>query len=310
MLAAMPAVAGDSALDWLQRMNEAGGRLSYSGTFVYLHEDQIEAMRVVHLVDGATTRERLYSLNGEAREVVRDDQQIWCYLPNRKIGVQEFRKAANSGFPNVLPAGTAGLKDNYELHLGGEARVADRAARTVTVMAGDGFRYSHRFWIDSDTGLLLKADLVDAQGRAVEQYMFTTIRIGDEVSAKDAEPRTPRNELVWHGERVDYTPFKGARDNWTLSGLPPGYVLTSDIVRYLPMQKTPVRHLVYSDGLASFSVFIEKMPPKGREPMRGLTRMGAVHAFGKMLHGHQITVVGEVPEQTVVAAAGAVQAGH
>lgn len=87
-------------------------------------------------------------------------------------------------------------------------------------------------------------------------------------------------------------------------------MLASDIVRYLPVKKAPVRHLVYSDGLASFSVFIEKLPADGAKPMRGLTRMGAVHAFGKMLAGHQVTVVGEVPEQTVLAVAGAVRAGR
>lgn len=305
---AAPVLAGDTALEWLQRMNDAGSRLSYSGTFVYLHDDQMEAMRVVHRVDGGSTRERLYSLNGEAREVLRDDQQVWCYLPNRKIGIQEFRKAANGTFPNVLPGHPGQLTDNYELRLSGEARVADRMTRAVTLGARDGFRYTHRFWIDTETGLLLKADLADSSGRAVEQYMFTDIRIGGGVSDADLEPSTPQGDLVWHGERVDYTPFKGEKGGWKLIALPPGFMLTSDIVRYLPVQQAPVRHLVYSDGLASFSVFIEKMHSGGRKPMRGLTRMGAVHAFGKMMAGHQITVVGEVPEQTVLAVAGSVQA--
>lgn len=298
VLASWPAGAADAAHDWLMRMNRAARDLSYDGVFVYLHADQVDTMRIVHRVQDGSVQERLVSLNGPAREVIRDAQQVWCYLPDKNLGVQEFRRAGDPGFPSVLPERIEVLDQNYSLSLGKKGRFADRAAQLIIVRPNDTYRYGYHLWADSATGLLLKADLVDQNGHAIEQYLFTEIRIGGRIAASELKPRTPRESLVWHGE-TRAPAAAGMDDMWKVTNLPPGFMLSSSIQRQAPMRNTPVRHLVYSDGLAAVSVFIEKAKDPTAVPATTPTRMGAVHALAVVVGGHQVTVVGEVPAATV-----------
>jgi sigma-E factor negative regulatory protein RseB len=284
---------------WLAKINNAADTLSYEGVFVYLHDGRMEAMRVVRAVEGSDAKERLYSLNGEAREIVRDHEQVWCYLPDRKIGVHEYRKAVNASFPSLLPDDISGLEENYEMSLGKQARIADRPTQLIAVVPRDEYRYGYHLWADLQTGLLLKADLVDTDGEVIEQYMFTQVKIGAPIAAESLKPRTPKGALVWHGEQVMPGGAPAAAEGWTVTNVPNGYRLTTSIMRMIPMRKAPVQHLVYSDGLSTVSVFIEKLSADGPRPMDGLSRMGAVHAFGNVVDGYQITVVGEVPAATV-----------
>jgi len=300
-LFSLSVLAADSAYTWLAKMNEAAKNLNYEGVFVYLHENQIEAMRVVHSVTDGSMRERLYSLNGEAREIIRDDRQVWCYLPNRKIGVHEYRKVIDQPFPSILPNQIDVLGRSYDIRLGKTDRIVDRGTQLIIVRPKDAYRYGYHLWADQATGLLLKADLVDRNGRAVEQYVFTQVRIGAPINETALAPRTPKDDLVWHGEKIGSSPVVEAEeeDNWIATKVPQGYTLTTNIKRYMPLRNTPVRHLVYSDGIAAVSIFIEKLGNGDARPLSGLSRMGAVHVFGTIVDGHQVTVVGEVPAITV-----------
>jgi sigma-E factor negative regulatory protein RseB len=291
--------ANHPAQQWLAKINHAADDLSYEGVFVYLHDGRMEAMRVVRAVDDGAAKERLYSLNGEAREIIRDHEQVWCYLPDRKIGVHEYRKAVDASFPSLLPDDISGLEENYEISLGRKARIADRLTQLIAVVPRDGYRYGYHLWADLQTGLLLKADLIDTDGKAIEQYMFTQVKIGDPIPPDALKPRTPKGELVWHGEQVVAGGEPSPAGGWTVASVPAGYRLTTSIVRMIPMRNAPVQHLVYSDGLSTVSVFIERVTTDGPRHMNGLSRMGAVHAFGSVVDGHQITVVGEVPAATV-----------
>ncbi|MFQ5546575.1 MAG: sigma-E factor regulatory protein RseB domain-containing protein, partial [Acidiferrobacterales bacterium] len=159
------AAAGDAAYDWLMRMNQATRMLNYDGTFVYQHGDQLEAMRIIHAVRDGSVRERLVSLNGSAREVIRDDQQVMCYLPDRKSIIVEHRFVGrDKSFPVILPESVTVLKKNYMIQLGAPGRVAGRAAQVVIIRPRDQYRYGYHLWADKETGLLLKADLVDHMG--------------------------------------------------------------------------------------------------------------------------------------------------
>lgn len=289
------AAAGPEA--WLMRINRAAQQLNYDGVFVYLHGDQVEAMRVVHQSGPDGVRERLISLNGEAREVIRDDEQVWCYLPKKKVGVHEYRRDGSQGFPAILPGKVGRLKQHYELALAGRTRIAARTAQGLRITPRDRYRYGYRLWADLGTGLLLKVDLVAPDGRPLEQYMFTHVEVGGRIDPAALEPATPREHLKWHGEPESHQPPVAAGGRWRAERLPPGFELVNRVTRYLPMQKVPVEHLVYSDGIASVSVFVQQTA--GHAPLEGLTRMGAVHAFGTVREGHQVTVVGEVPAATV-----------
>lgn len=299
-LTSVPVAADtESAAHWLMKMNEAPLSINYDGTFVYQHDGQIEAMRVIHIVNGDVVRERLYSLNGAIREVVRDDRQVWCYLPDENIGFHEFLQAADSSFPSILPRRIDKLHLNYDIRLGRVDRIAERQAQQIMIKPRDEYRYGYDLWADTETGLLLKAVLLDSSGTSLEQYMFTRVALGERVSADDLTPGTPKQELKWFGleERAaqDRVP-----EDWEAANIPDGFMLSRRIRRLSPMSRQMVEHLVYSDGLAAVSVFIEKKTkPSEQTTMRGMSSIGAVHAFATMVEDHQITVVGEVPSKTV-----------
>jgi sigma-E factor negative regulatory protein RseB len=172
----------------------------------------------------------------------------------------------------------------------------------------DAYRYGYLLWADEASGLLLKASLLDERGGVVEQYMFTQVNIGKPISESDLKPQYPTSGIVW--QRAGDTAPTPTAGKWTAEQLPAGFTLSVRLMRMLPARKQPVEHLVYSDGLAVVSVFIEQTG-NGDESnaLSGLTHMGAVHAFGKVVDGHQVTVVGEAPALTVDMIGGSVRVG-
>lgn len=304
LLAAAPgavSAAGDSATDWLMRMNRAAESLSYQGTFVYLHDNQVETMWVARKVEGGSLRERLLALNGEPREIIRDDRQVWCYLPDRSIGVHEYRQVTEKNFPALLPDELSNLARLYDVHFGedGHHRLAGREARHIVVEPRDQLRYGYELWVDTQTGLLLRAVLTQPDGQPIEQYLFTRIDVETTVPARALKPSTPREALKWYGTGDDQGDAHARDLAWEVTAPPEGFRVTRQIRRSDPMSGEPVEHLVLSDGLAAVSVFVTGTGGKEGRPLEGVSRMGAVHAFGRMIGAFQVTVVGEVPAETV-----------
>lgn len=297
------AVGAQDGADWLMKINSAARELNYTGVFVYVEGHRIATMRVTHRALGGAMRQRIYSLNGAPREVIRNDDQVWCYAPDKKLGVNEYRQVSKKGFPTLLPRGLEHLVKYYEVYMGEEGRVADRRAQQIMVVPKDEFRYGYDLWADTETGLLLKAALLDQDKRPIEQYLFTTIEIGGDISADQLEPVTPKADLVWYGDAQPENKSSDGgempRGNWTVDEVPDGFALTRKIKRKSAMRTRMVEHYVYSDGLAAVSVFVEEIDGDTNTRVRGIKKMGAVHAFGRQIDGHQVTVVGEVPSQTV-----------
>ena len=297
-----PAWAGDSASDWVMRINDAAANMSFAGSFVYMHDNEVEAMEVVRRVKNGVMQERLYALNGDAREVVRDKDRIWCFIPDKNMGVHDYRQTSESGFPRILPGDISTLEHNYQFSLGGTKRIARRDALQVLVTPKDKLRYGYHLWADTQSGLLLQSDLVDDTGNVVEQYMFVDIDIGREISDQELASVTSKEKLTWYGtDRPNLTStVDDAR--WQVEEPPSGYRLTKHIRRMTPMEMEEEEHLVFTDGLSSVSVFVKKAR-KGQSGMMGLSRMGAVHAYRDTIGEHWVTVMGEVPAETVTALA-------
>lgn len=292
-------IAADLAYDWLMKMNRATRQLNYDGTFVYQHDGQLEAMRIVHSVEEGSVRERLVSLNGAAREVIRDDRQVMCYLPDRKSVVVEHRLTREKSFPVILPERVRDLGKNYSIELGRPGRVVGRDAQLVIIKPRDVYRYGYHLWADRESGLLLKADLVDHMDNTLEQFMFTQVDIGRTIEAADLQPAVAGDRMVWYWGKTMDTAVAEPVQGWSAGRLPSGFMLSNYMMRKNPTRNKFVEHLVYSDGLAAVSVFIEKLDRSARSAVRGASRMGAVHAYGKVLNAYQIIAVGEVPAATV-----------
>lgn len=293
--------AADDARVWLMKMNQAAHTLNYSGSFVYQHGDHLESMRILRKVQGGLERERLLSLNGAAREVIRTNQEVRCYLPDENTVVVEHRRAEARSFPSLLPQSLRNLDKNYAIALGRTARVVDRDAQEVTISPRDSYRYGYQLWADKETGLLLKASLVDDKGKMIEQFMFTSVELGRSMPDSAFEPRDAGKDYVWYREDKESAAPASTSKEWEVKRLPPGFTLSMHMTRMIPNRKAPVEHMIYSDGLAVVSVFVEKLENEqsASSDASDVMHIGAVHARGLNIGTHQVTVVGEVPVITV-----------
>lgn len=292
------ASASDDAHTWLMKIDAAAREQNYDGVFVYQHGDKMQTMRIIHRVENGRVRERLVSLNGAPREVIRTDREVQCFLPDEKSVVVEHRKAENRSFPSILPTELRALDANYTIALGRRGRIVARDAQMVSIKPKDRLRYGYELWADRATGLLLRADLVDGAGKTIEQFLFTQITPNAAIAPEDLKPQFMRKDSVWH-RATDMEDATSGPGRWAAATLPPGFKLSTRIVRKMPTRQQPVEHLVYSDGLATVSVFVEKLGANGRARVDGPSRMGAVSAYVKVADDHRVTVVGEVPSATV-----------
>lgn len=180
----------------LVRINKAAHSLNYQGVFVYQRGDYLQNLRIVHKVSDGNVRERLESLNGAPREVIRTEQEVRCYLPDENAVMIEHRRADSRNFPALLPASLNTLRDNYTIRRGRDGRVAGREAQLVRIHPKDAYRYGYQLWADAATSLLLKATLQDGHGTPVEQYMFAQVSIGGPIPESELSPRHPNKRMV------------------------------------------------------------------------------------------------------------------
>ncbi len=290
---------GNTAGQWLEKMTRAARGLNYDATFVYRHGEQLETMRIIHRGRSDGEKERLVSLNGVAREILRDGTQVTCIQPDKRSVVVE--KTHGKGiFPSVFRRPEHRFGGYYNVSMDGRERVVGRETQIIYIKPGDEFRYGYRLWLDRDTGLLLKSELQDSAGASLEQILFTSLKLPEVISDSLLEPAVSGDGFTWHrrdGHAMG--PMAGnPASTWQPGWLPIGFALTSHGTGRLPATSMPVEHLLFTDGLASFSVYIEPSGP-AREQFSGSSRMGAINAFGVVTDNHQITVVGEVPRITV-----------
>jgi len=168
-------------------------------------------------------------------------------------------------------------------------------AAVVAVKPLDGYRFGYRLWIDLDTHMPVRSDLSDASGRVVERLRFTKLRFDDNIPDSAFEPALDRGKLRW----VRQAPQDGDEaPTWRAAQVPPGFRLSMSGLQSVAGRGGPISHLVYSDGLATVSVFIQA-PAPGKMPASGTARSGVASAFTTVVDGHQVTAVGEVPPRTL-----------
>lgn len=281
----------------LDKMARAVKTLNYEGTFVYVHGAQIEAMHLIHRTDKHGERERLVSLAGSAREIIRENDLLTCILPDsRRVVVEKSRP--KKYLPTGLLEITDKLESYYEFKNLPEGRMTGRAANVIAIIPKDLYRYGYRLWLEKENGLLLKSDLVNENGEPVEQVMFVSLKVLDEIPADRLKPATSGEDFQWYQPKETHHASESERQNgWKVTKLPGGFTMSMHANHGLPTAAMPVEHLIFTDGLSSISVFIEK--PGKSNMLKGVSRMGAVNAFGTQVSGHHVTVVGEVPQAAV-----------
>lgn len=300
VLAAAPAwsqaqsAAGAEALEWLRRIYQATETLSYSGTFVYQQGARTETSRITRMSGPAGGIEKLEVLDGTPREIVRTKDETRCYLADSRT-IKVDRRGDPRAFPALLPEQVGALEEHYAITLGGERRIAGYTCQAIVLTPRDDLRYGYTLWADTRSGMLLKAETFNAAGEVVEQFAFTQLDIGN-VSRKQLRP--PRAARDWRVEQAGVAPVDLAQSGWRFGPALPGFRKIVEVRRML-RDAQPVGQVVYSDGLAAVSVFIEPIAGRPDKAQVGLASMGAVNVYTLEVADHLVTVVGEAPAVSV-----------
>jgi sigma-E factor negative regulatory protein RseB len=286
-------------LQWLRKMHDATQKLSYTGTFVYQNGTRSETSRITRYVDASGDIEKLEVMDGMPREIVRTKDTVRCYLPGSRLVKVDRR--TERGFPALLPERITALARHYDISLGETRRIAGYDSQAVALTPRDSLRYGYRLYADVGSGMLLKAATLDAAGEQVEQFAFTQLSIGG-VTRDMVKPRLASR--TWRIQDAGAAPAR--LEGWGLSSELPGFQKIVELKRRLGESRSAAQ-VVYSDGLAAVSVFIESL--EGRtDPVRtGLSSMGAIHIYTREVANHMVTVVGEAPAASVQRIADAVE---
>jgi sigma-E factor negative regulatory protein RseB len=292
VLACAPAAWAQDAAAWLARAATAARQLDYAGTIVYQHAGRVEAARIVHVNDNGQQLEKLVSLDGPPREVVRVDGEVRCYFPDARVVRIEPRTFRNA-FPSLSAQQQKALTEHYEFRVVESERIAGQQAQVVLFEPKDGLRYGHKFWADAATGLLLKARLLDERRDTVEQFAFIELAIGGRIDRQLVKPTWPPVPPDWNVRSFSGGETEREDTGWTVTRLPAGFTKTVEGFRPLQGKRQKVAHLMYTDGLVAVSVFVE---PVGSTPHpTGLMQLHGTNAFARQADDQLITVLGEVP---------------
>lgn len=305
-VAAADSLKQTEALALLQKIADAARELNYSGIFVYQHGDQFETSRIAHFVENGNEYEKLESLDGPRREIVRNNEEVLFYYPDAKI-VRSDKRIARRTFPALLPEQLSSLSEFYEIRKSEPERIGGYDAQSLVLEPKDGMRYGHKFWADSASGLLLKARMLSERHSVVEQFSFTQLVIGAGVTREMVQPSFNIRYPEWRLDRFANNTVTEGDSAWTVKNFPAGFHKIMEMRRSKQGNSVLVTHMVYSDGLAAVSIFIE--PAASRNKVNeGLSQQGAINIYTRTVDDQIVTVLGEAPASTVMQIANSISA--
>lgn len=305
----LPAVAGGTSVPasneakvWLERIRAAATQGNYQGTMVFSGSGLLSSSSVAHFCVGEQTYERVESLDGRQQRVYRVNEVVNTLWPKARVAVVEARRGAIN-LPSSTQTIEARALSYYDFKLEGTERVAGREAQVILLQPRDAMRYAQRVWVDKATGLMLRSDVIDGSARLLESVAFSEVEIGVRSQPETAQQVARRLEgyrIV--RPQIERTSLEAER--WQLARPVPGFAMSSCVKRSLPgaddAPGRPVVHAVFSDGLTHVSVFIE--PDESNTSGGGETaQMGATSSLRRQHLKHRITVMGDVPPDTLQA---------
>lgn len=296
--ATLYAAASPDPWDMLEKAGEAAHQLSYKGVFVYQSGSQMNSMHITHINHGQNGEfARVIVLDGAPREILQQGNEAVIYQPkSEKIMIE--KRHIQSGFPAVLPKMTEDIKANYQAQLGGEERIGGRAANVISLTPRDSYRYASKLWIDRDSGLLLKLALFNEKNELIEQVGFNQLFLIDASDMQWFRPSADSTKTYEVQPEEKVTPVVEA-GGWVIGQLPRGFRKTEQVLRQIPGKSSPVMQLVFFDGMASVSLFIEALDRKNPPKLCAMSQ-GATNLYATVTSDHQIVVMGEVPAVTVM----------
>jgi sigma-E factor negative regulatory protein RseB len=307
-IAALPAAGSDDPGSWLERMSYSLEYLNYEGTLIQFQGTDAAVMRIVHRVENGVPTERITAMDGIGREIIRRGEEVTCILPDQQavlVGNRSDEQQGSSPLRKQFAGDVRFDSRYYRLALAAGGKLVGRDTRVVTVRPTDGYRYGYRLWLDHATAMPLKVQVAGDDGVVVEQLLFSDISLPERIPASAVQPSLTIDSYTWQRSPVRALPPDGVGPAvavlpgaWRVDSVPPGFSLRAVRSQRSAGTTALLEHLVYSDGVASVSVFVEA-GVAAAEQVEGPSRMGAANAYTTMTGGFLITAVGEVPVRTV-----------
>ncbi len=300
--------AGLSLADWLVRVNQAARQSAYTGTFVVMAGDTFASSKIWHACDGQQQLERVVSLSGTQRMTYRRDAQVITFFPATRRALIENRESLNL-FSDRLSAMDPSIADVYQFQSIGEQRIAGLDADVVRLVPKDQWRYGFTVWSERNTGLLLQLKTHDVDGRVLEQAAFSELQINAAVDKAELIRLMAQTD-GYHIERSTLLPTTAEDQGWTLRRMVNGFKPmrcyqrpvaspVGEVARQIAVDARTAVQCVFSDGLATVSVFMEPFDPR-RHVREGVATMGgATHTVARRYADWWVTAVGEAPLATL-----------
>ncbi len=284
---------------WLLRLREAAQHRNFQGTLVHSVGGTASSSRVAHYGENGHQYERMEMLDGQMRRVFRHDDEVLTLWPERRLAVFEQREPG-AAMPVLLRARPdEQVFERYELRPQGTDRIAGHEAQVFLLHPRDGLRFAQRLWMEPHTALLLRVDLLAADGRVLESAAFSELTLG--VRPQPDTVLRPMRKL--DGYRVLRPVQVRTRldtEGWSAPEVP-GFELLSCFKRVLDEgeggRNGETLQVVYADGLTHVSLFIEPYRGEHHRPVQ--TAIGATHTLMQRQGSWWVTAVGEVPMATL-----------
>ena len=280
--------------DWIDRMGSAVQVTNYKGTVVRVREGKVDTFKVVHTIEDGVVREKVVIQDGNGLEIIRNGNEVHCILPDREsVLVEEWNN--QSTLFSTLPSSDIRFGNEYDVLIKDFERVAGRKAAKLAILPHDHYRYGYRIWLDTETGFPLQTQLIGDDNSALEHVKFADISIEHDIGASALDSSYSIDNWKWYAEPRP-TMKREVESKWVAADVPAGFRPVSTQQKILPDADDPLTHIIYSDGLASVSVFIA---PVSDEKTSRHSSVGASNSYSTVIDGYRVTAVGQVPEITV-----------
>jgi sigma-E factor negative regulatory protein RseB len=287
--------------EWLERMHGASRRRNFVGTLVMSsNTGAMSSARIWHACEGHQEFDRVDSLTGPPRSTFRRNDEVVTFLPEARVARTERREVLGA-FPDLLKAGDSSIPEFYAAHRVGSDRVAGFEADVVQLVPKDALRFGYRIWSEKKSGLIVKLQTLDLDGKVLEQAAFSELQIDAPVRAAKLKQMMAARP-GWRVEKLEPLKTSAAEEGWRLKSSVPGFKPV-DCYRRAPGAAAPPEgsvQWIFSDGLAAVSLFIEAFDGK-RHQQEGLFSSGATQTLARRMQDWWLTAVGEVPPQTLQA---------
>jgi sigma-E factor negative regulatory protein RseB len=292
-----------SVVEWLQRMHQASRQRSYIGTFVVSSAGgNLSSARIWHVSEGDQQMERIEALSGPPRSTFRRNDHVVTFLPELKLVKVENRENLEL-FPNLQGAADSSIDDFYGVRVIGKDRVAGFDTDVVQLEPQDALRFGYRVWSERRSGLMVKLQTLDGDGKVIEQSAFSELELDAPVKVHSLVQKMD-STAGYRVQKSELEHTTAQREGWALKAPVAGFRPVSSLRR--PMDGQGEGHAMqwtFSDGLASVSLFIEPYDAS-RKPREVLLALGATYTLTRRMTDKDgvdwwLTAVGEVPPQTL-----------